>query len=164
MPSASLPPTPLEMRSWHLTLGTVVAGEGLEQPRRRSCGGVSQALIPVAEGVAHPFARRCEVFDLMVHRIEHPLRRCPDLVAGPAPAIADAQEVGDLAERESEALCVADERNSIQHGFWILPISSWRPSGSRQDADTLVVANRIGAHARTRGEPADSQQRRHVRL
>ena len=108
---------PANRRSFTATRQLMASGwrgcwraEAFQQPGRLIRRRAPKRPIPIAQRVLHLPARRNQLGDLPVDRVEHPLRRCADVVAGSPASLADLQKPGDLGEREAKPLRVPNQR------------------------------------------------------
>jgi hypothetical protein len=76
-----------------------------------------------------------------------------------------AQQVGDVVQRESKLLGAPHEKQALQVAVVISPRSAIGPPWQRQQPDALVVADRFDANARAAGQlsNAHGSLRNHVR-
>ena len=74
------------------------------------------------------------------------------LVAGLVGMVGQAEKVANGVEREPERSRVPHEGEAFARGFVVAPLIALRPSGSGEQADLLVVADRrrLGV-----GQPSD---------
>ncbi len=75
--------------------------------------------------------------------------------AGSDPVVSEGDDVADLSERETGRLSGADEPESIDRRVVVIAVAADRATGWREDAQVLVVADRLGGHAGALRQLAD---------
>jgi hypothetical protein len=132
--------------------------EGVEQMggliRRR----LRQLRIPVFQRRFHLVPGLDHFGDLAIGRLQHPLRRRTDIVAGLAAAVADPEEARDLAERKAKPLCIPDQGQAVDHALAVLAVAGFRPDRLRHEPDPLVIPDGVAGFSRARGDFAYRQE------
>jgi hypothetical protein len=72
-------------------------------------------------------------------------------------AIHDLEEVPYFSKPEADALCTADEAQTLYCSLLVESIASWAAVGHRQHADPVVIADRMGTHGRLLSQFGDGQ-------
>jgi hypothetical protein len=95
----------------------------------------------------HPIACRDHRGDLSVDCVQHEVRGATHVTAWLSTGFPDAEERGNLAEREAELLRVSNEHEPVHDAFAVLTITRGRSRRLREQAKALVIANRVRRHA-----------------
>ena len=74
-------------------------------------------------------------------------------------AVPEGDDLADLTEGEADGLGGADEREPPEGGVVVVAVARAGPGRGRQDADLLVVADRLGRDPRPLGEFTNSHPR-----
>jgi hypothetical protein len=82
-------------------------------------------------------------------------------LAGLIGMVHETQEVTDRSQRKPESPCVSDKCQAIDDGLIVEPLVPFRPRGARQQADLLIVADRLHLAAGGLGDAADREMIRH---
>jgi len=114
-----------------------------------------QLPIPGSQRAAQVTADSGQRGDLPIDGLEQALRPRAHVVTRLAARVAHPQEAGNLMQRESEPLRVPHDRQPIDDPGSILPVARGRSRRFRQQADSLVVANRVGRDAGTARDLSD---------
>jgi hypothetical protein len=80
-----------------------------------------------------------------------------DVAARSAAAVADLEQAAQLVEREADGKGAADQAHAIHGRGRVTPVAGMGPRRPGQDADALVVAERIGADAGQSGQFAGQE-------
>jgi hypothetical protein len=73
-------------------------------------------------------------------------------------AVPERDDLADLAEGEADGLGAADKREPPEGGVVVVTVARGGPGRGRQDADLLVVADRLGRDPRPLGEFTDTHR------
>src|SRR5262245_20121748 len=125
---------------------------------RRSIGGrPCEKRIPGPQRCAHLPARRLQIRNLSIDRLEHPLRGGAHVVARLSARFAPAQKAPHRSPRKTETLSVPPQRKAIDDGRRVRAIARRRSRRRRQQTDALVISNRVDAYPRLLRDLANSQ-------
>jgi hypothetical protein len=114
---------------------------------RRDARSVSASARAVAEKAAERLLEGLELRQLLLQLLELRPQQIPHLPAPfYAPLLLIADEIADLVQREAERLRLLDEAQAFKSGFGIQPEAADGPRGFGQQAEALVVAQRVGRH------------------
>jgi len=86
------------------------------------------------------------------------LEQAGDVAAGGDAVVAEGDDLADLAQREAHRLGGAHEPQAPQRGLVVGAIARWGPGRWGQDADLLVVADRLGRDPRLFGQLTDAHR------
>jgi hypothetical protein len=84
------------------------------------------------------------------------LEQVGDVGAGCLPALAEGDDLADLAQGEADRLGGADEPEPPQRRRVVAAVAGRRAGRWGQDADLLVVADGLGRDARLLGQLTDA--------
>src|SRR6516162_2990210 len=146
--------------------GTGGGGSGGREPRRAV--GIEERVDDraIGDGVAAALRR---------HRLEHPFqpsqignfaadfahmitRQLFDLPAGIGAAVEQAEQLADLLDRKAEIAAAPDKVEAPHETFSIEAVPARAAGRRRQQADALVVADRLDIAAGAGGEPPARQR------
>src|SRR6266545_4418915 len=86
------------------------------------------------------------------------LEQAGDVAAGGGAVVAEGDDLADLAECEAERLGGTHEPQAPQRDLVVGAIARWGPGRWGQDADLLVVADRLGRDPRLFGQLTDAHR------
>ena len=115
-----------------------------------------QSPVPIAEHLLDRRPRRDHLVDLSVHVRRHLGGGIANVLARRAAGIPGIEEAADLLQREPKAHRVAHKANALECGFGVQPVPTGRPRGLCDDAEPLVMADRVATNARLCCDLADS--------
>lgn len=113
----------------------------------------------------HPFelaAQFLKPFDPSFDPLELRLRDGVCGFAGLFGHVAETQQVADGREGESQGSSTPDEQKPADVFSLVEPLVAFRTGGSRQEADLLVLPDRLHLAAGRPGGPPDRQRGRHA--
>jgi GrpB-like predicted nucleotidyltransferase (UPF0157 family) len=84
------------------------------------------------------------------------LEQLGDMRAGGLPVVAEGDDLADLAQGEADRLGGADEAEAPQRSLVVGAVAGGGAGRWGQDADLLVVADRLGGNARLLGQLPDT--------
>ena len=97
----------------------------------------------------------------VLDRLELGLGNRVDRLAGPFRLVGKAEELADRVERKAQLARVADESHALHMRILVEPLVPLRTHRRGQDADLLVVPDRLDLAARLTGDMADRVIARH---
>lgn len=117
-----------------------------------SCGSNAAASpMSVCQVGAHPAER----LDVSVDLVGLAPQEAEDVRARQGAAVSHPDDSTYPGECQSDGLCGPDERQPLQHVAGVVAVPGGAPGGRWQDADLLVVPDRLGRHAGGCGHLAD---------
>ena len=116
-----------------------------------------ELLVPVRNGVGKPFAELRKLGDLLVKRGDFVRRHTGDSAARCPTRIAFFENACQFGEAESSFESAADRPNTEESGGRIEPIPAFGTQRFREKAQFFVMADGVGADARSGADFARCQ-------
>ena len=116
-------------------------------------------LPPFANQFPHVGLGSAEFLDLLPERMQFLFGQMEHALAGYAAIVASPHNVRKLSEGKAELECSLYELNTLDRRWREYTEPPTRPLRSRENADPLVVAERVGADTGKTGEFARAQTR-----
>jgi hypothetical protein len=130
----------------------------IQQVGRLVRSGLGEPMIPVIEHRSQCVASGRQLPDLFVERIENPRGGGADVMARRTAGLTFLEKGGELVERKSHTDRVTDQRHALDHGWREEAISRGSARRPRQQAETVIVPNGVGADTGALGELSDSEE------
>jgi hypothetical protein len=138
-------------------------GWATDEPKgsgRRFAVRARQAEVPVAENSAEILPKPLQVLDLPVDVAELSFGEDADLPAGRMSAVPGAEQSRQLVERETDGERALDQQNAIERVGRVGAVTVGEAPRFSENSLALVVAERVGADARSSGDLPRSKPRR----
>ncbi len=124
----------------------------MQQHRFAAGWRVFELLLPFPNDHPHVGLRSLELLDLVIECAQLFFRQMEDAMTGSAAIVSDAENLGQFAQRETESYSVLRDLNTLNSGSREDPIATRCPRRSSQNAELLIVADRVGTDACKAGE------------
>ena len=118
--------------------------QALKQPCWLPFPATSQSSVPVLESSFKLIAHARQITDLVLEVLELVPGNCSNPLTRNLSAIAHSKDGSQLREGEAHLESVLDQPDAVERVRWIIPVASASARRFRQDAQLLVVTERIG--------------------
>ena len=118
----------------------------LKQPHWFPLSGASQSSIPVLENPFKLIAHAQQVIDLLLDLLEFVFRNSSNPVARNLSTITHSQDGRQLRKRKAHLQRTLDQSNALKRVCRVIPITTVRAGRFRQNAQTFVVPQSVGAY------------------
>lgn len=118
-----------------------------EQVRRLAVARRGQPVVPGSDDLPQFVAHRAHLLDPPFERVQFLRRQRAHSAAGGRTGVALAEDAGDLVEREADREGSPDEPHALDGRARITAITVGPAHSPWDDADTLVMPDRVGAHS-----------------
>ena len=113
---------------------------------------VLQHFLHVAFGLLQSSNVHCDPSEFLLCEFKHSLARSTT-------SITSHQDFSEFCQSEADLECPLDSSDSSDCTLWIEPVARLVSHSFRQDADSLVVSNRVGTDSRHRRQFAGVKSR-----
>src|ERR1700682_853055 len=120
--------------------------ERVQQMRFLPCSCPLNSLFPIRQYLFHISFRALQRFKVCFDTFELFLRKLVNAVAGSASCIANFQNLSQLCQSEADPKGLLHNKHSLQRTCGIKSISRFRARCPLENANPLVVSNRIWTH------------------